>query len=140
MIIVDTNTFSEPTNPRPNPHVLAWFHQQNFEDLYYTTTSLAETYVGIESMPSGRRKTALENGTQELLEMFFGPRVLPFDEAAAKAYGPLVAHLIAKGEKPGFGDGQIAAIAYLHGFAVATRDTAPFLAAGLEVINPWLAS
>jgi predicted nucleic acid-binding protein len=34
-------------------------------------------------------------------------------------------------------DGQIAAIAAVHGFAVATRDTAPFLAAGVPVINPW---
>jgi hypothetical protein len=25
----------------------------------------------------------------------------------------------------------------VHGFAVATRDTAPFLAAGVTVINPW---
>jgi hypothetical protein len=24
-----------------------------------------------------------------------------------------------------------------HGFAVATRDTAPFLAAGVPIINPW---
>jgi predicted nucleic acid-binding protein len=137
MIIVDTNTFSEPTNPRPDPNVLAWFGQQDFDNLYYTTTNLAETYVGIESLPNGRRKAALEVGTQELLRMFFGPRILPFDEAAAKVYGPLVARLIAKGEKPGFGDGQIAAIAHLHGFAVATRDTNPFLAAGLKVINPW---
>jgi hypothetical protein len=24
-----------------------------------------------------------------------------------------------------------------HGFAVATRDVAPFVAAGVSVINPW---
>ena len=34
-------------------------------------------------------------------------------------------------------DGQIAAIAMAHGLIVATRDTAPFEAAGLTVINPW---
>lgn len=34
-------------------------------------------------------------------------------------------------------DGQIAAIAAAHGFTVATRDTAPFVAAGVPVINPW---
>jgi hypothetical protein len=34
-------------------------------------------------------------------------------------------------------DCQVAAIASVHGFAVATRDTAPFLAAGVPVINPW---
>ncbi len=35
-------------------------------------------------------------------------------------------------------DGQIAAIAKVHGFAVATRDVSPFRAAGVAVINPWV--
>lgn len=36
-------------------------------------------------------------------------------------------------------DGYIAAIAAANGFAVATRDTAPFEAAGAAVIDPWKA-
>jgi predicted nucleic acid-binding protein len=34
-------------------------------------------------------------------------------------------------------DGFIAAIAAEHGFPVATRDTSPFEAAGIPVIDPW---
>jgi len=34
-------------------------------------------------------------------------------------------------------DGQIAAIAAVQGFTLATRDTAPFIAAGVPVVNPW---
>jgi hypothetical protein len=34
-------------------------------------------------------------------------------------------------------DGYIAAIAAAHGFAVASRDTSAFNAAGLTVIDPW---
>jgi predicted nucleic acid-binding protein len=34
-------------------------------------------------------------------------------------------------------DGYIVAISAAHGYAVATRDTAPFKAAGVEVVNPW---
>lgn len=34
-------------------------------------------------------------------------------------------------------DGQIAAVATVHGFTVATRDTKPFEAMGVPVINPW---
>jgi predicted nucleic acid-binding protein len=37
-------------------------------------------------------------------------------------------------------DAQIAAIASVAGCAIATRDIAPFQAAGLTVINPWLVS
>ena len=35
-------------------------------------------------------------------------------------------------------DGYIAATAHAAGLMVATRDTSPFEAAGLAVINPWL--
>ena len=34
-------------------------------------------------------------------------------------------------------EGQIAAIAAANGFSVATRDEAPFRAAGLNTVNPW---
>jgi len=34
-------------------------------------------------------------------------------------------------------DGQITAIAVVHGFIMATRDIVPFVAAGVPVINPW---
>lgn len=34
-------------------------------------------------------------------------------------------------------DGYIAAIAAARGFVVATRDVAPFRAAGLAVVDPW---
>jgi predicted nucleic acid-binding protein len=37
----------------------------------------------------------------------------------------------------GTADSYIAAIAAANGLAVATRDTAPFRAAGLAVIDPW---
>jgi predicted nucleic acid-binding protein len=34
-------------------------------------------------------------------------------------------------------DGYIAAIAASCGFIVASRDTAPYEAAGIPIINPW---
>jgi predicted nucleic acid-binding protein len=34
-------------------------------------------------------------------------------------------------------DAQIAAIARVHGAAVATRDTAGFEGCGVKVVNPW---
>ena len=34
-------------------------------------------------------------------------------------------------------DGYIAAIAASRGFLVASRDTAPYQAVGVSVINPW---
>ena len=62
---------------------------------------------------------------------------MPFDEFAANRYALLVAHARAGGRSIAVADGQIAAVAAIHSYAVATRDTAPFIAAGVRVINPW---
>jgi len=48
-----------------------------------------------------------------------------------------MSHASARGYSISPIDCQIAAIAAVHGFKVATRDTAPFGAAGVPVINPW---
>lgn len=60
------------------------------------------------------------------------------DEAgAARHYAELA--VTARNGGRGFPtpDGYTAAIAAAKGFIVATRDTSPFEAAGLKVINPW---
>jgi predicted nucleic acid-binding protein len=137
MIILDTNTISEPTKPTPDQRVMGWMGGQALETLFLTATSLAEIHIGVESLPKGKRKDILRADTAKLLDRAFGPRILPFDEAAAVAYGSLIKNLRSKGYTLSFADGQIASIALVHGFAVATRDTGPFLAAGLKVINPW---
>jgi predicted nucleic acid-binding protein len=46
----------------------------------------------------------------------------------------------AAGQAIGKADGYIAASAAARGYTVATRDTSPFAAAGLPVINPWEAN
>lgn len=67
----------------------------------------------------------------------FASRILSFDDAAAKSYATLRARARAAGQALAPADGYIAAIAVAHGFTVATRDTSPFDAAGVTVINPW---
>ena len=79
----------------------------------------------------------LDAALSELLVSLFGSRILPFDQRAAMAYAPLVGRARSGGRLISVADGQIAAIASVHGFTVATRDTAPFVAAGLLIINPW---
>lgn len=137
MIVLDTNVVSEPIKRRANPAVQAWLDEQAAETLYLTATSLAELLLGIEIMPDGRRKDGLGAALAELVAGLFESRILPFDQRAATAYAPLVGRARADGRILSVADGQIAAIAAVHGFTVATRDTAPFVAAGVPVINPW---
>lgn len=137
MIVLDTNVVSEPMKPGGNPVVQAWLDRQVAETLYLTATSLAELLVGIEVLPDGKRKAGLDAALNELIAGLFGLRILPFDQQAAIAFAPLVGRARAGGCHISVADGQIAAIAATHGFTVATRDTAPFVAAGVTIINPW---
>jgi predicted nucleic acid-binding protein len=137
LIILDTNVVSEPMRRNGDPAVQAWLDRQVAETLYLTATSLSELLVGIEILPKGKRKEGLDDALSELLDMLFESRFLPFDRVAATAYAPLVSRARAKGLSISVADAQIAAIASVHGFTVATRDTAPFVAAGVPVTNPW---
>ncbi len=138
MIVLDTNVVSEPTRLRPDPIVMHWLDRQARETLYLTSTSLAELLVGVETMPVGRRRQGLAADLNSLLERFFGPRILPFEQQAAVVYAQLVSRARANGHVRSVADAQIAAIAEVHGFLLATRDVAPFAAAGVRLINPWL--
>ena len=137
MIILDTNVVSEPMKRHGHPAVQAWLDRQVAETLYLTAISLAELLVGIAILPDGKRKAGLEVALTELLESLFGTRLLPFDGPAAKAYAALVGRARAQGLTLSVADAQIAAIAAVHGFTVATRDTVPFTAVGVPVLNPW---
>jgi predicted nucleic acid-binding protein len=139
LIVLDTNVVSEPTRPQPDPVAVAWLRRQAPESLFLTTTSLAELLLGIELLPLGRRRNEIEMALVALIRRLFGQRVLPFDQEAARIYAERVGKARAAGRAIAVGDGQIAAVAAAKGFSVATRDTAPFIAAGLSVINPWLA-
>ncbi|HEB63001.1 MAG TPA: type II toxin-antitoxin system VapC family toxin [Gammaproteobacteria bacterium] len=137
MIILDTNVVSEPMRPSGNIIVRDWIDRQYPETLYLTATNLSELLVGIKILPSGKRKKELSDALNQLLINLFGSRILPFDSKAAIEYASLINHARENGAHISVADGQIAAIAALHGFTVATRDTAPFIAAGVAVINPW---
>ena len=137
MIIVDINVVSEAIKPGRNPVVVNWLDAQLIETLYLTATSLSELRLGIETLPAGKRKEALGVDVNALVANFFASRILPFDREAALAYGALVAAARAIGRAVSVTAGQIGAVASVHGFTVATRDTAPFIALGVPTINPW---
>jgi predicted nucleic acid-binding protein len=137
MIVLDTNVVSEPMKSNANPAVQTWLDRQAAETLFLTATSLSELLVGIEILPNSRRKEGLGAALNELRANLFGSRILPFDHRAAVAYAPLVGRARSRGRLISVADGQIAAIASVHGFTVATRDTAPYVAAGVPIINPW---
>lgn len=136
MIVLDTNVVSEAMKPEPHPAVLAWLNEQAAETLYLSSVTLAELLFGIAALPLGRRKEMLGQALDGLMGMFRG-RILPFDTDAARHYAELAVAARTKGRGFPVPDGYIAAIAVSRGFIVASRDTAPFEAAAIAVINPW---
>ena len=139
MILLDTNVISEPWKPAPDSAVLTWLDAQAIETLFISAISIAELRFGIASMPSGKRKTILHDRLEgEVLPIFDG-RILPFDVGISQFYADLMASSRTSGKAIGKADGYIAATAAENHLVVATRDTSPFEAAGLVVINPWSA-
>lgn len=139
MILLDTNVVSEPLRPVPNSRVIHWIDAQAVETLFLSAITVAELRAGVALLPAGQRRKALQQVLEQQLLPQFAGRVLPFDVACTPAYAGLVADAKAAGLAIGHADACIAAVAAANGMAVATRDTMPFDAAGLAVINPWLA-
>lgn len=138
MIVLDTNVISEAMKPALDPVVSGWLDEQAAETLFLSSVTLAELLFGIAALPAGRRKEALAETLDGLLALF-ADRVLPFDTDAARRYAELAMKARAAGQMLPTADGYIAAIAAARGYIVATRDTSPFVAAGVEVIDPWQA-
>ncbi|KAB0675108.1 type II toxin-antitoxin system VapC family toxin [Burkholderia territorii] len=137
MILVDTNVISEPLRREPSGAVIEWLDAQIVETLFLSAISLAEMRFGVAALPEGRRRDWLEQSIEQRVLPLFRGRILPFDDAASKAYASLRAKARAAGHALAPADGFIAATAEANGLIVATRDVAPFEAAGLRVIDPW---
>jgi predicted nucleic acid-binding protein len=140
MIVLDTNVISELWKIEPDSNVLAWIDAQMIETLYLSTITIAELRFGLASMPDGKRRGIYQDRLErEVLPAFTG-RILSFDLDASQAYAQLMARAKQAGKSIGKADGYIAATAAARGLTVATRDTSPFEAAGINVINPWNSS
>ncbi|CAG2335598.1 MULTISPECIES: type II toxin-antitoxin system VapC family toxin [Burkholderia] len=137
MILVDTNVISEPLRREPSAAVIEWLDAQNVDTLFVAAISLAEIRFGVAVLPVGRRRDWLEQSIEQRVVPLFRGRILPFDDAASKAYASLRAKARGTGNAMASADGFIAATAAANGLIVATRDVAPFEAAGLRVIDPW---
>lgn len=137
MIVLDTNVISEPMRNNPAAAVLNWLNEQTDTALFTTSTTVMELRFGLERLRDGKRKAGLWEVLDFTLSRLVGPRILAFDGSAAAEAARIGASAEKDGAPIGQANGQIAAIARIHGFAVATRDTAPFQRAGLTVINPW---
>lgn len=137
MIVLDTNVVSELMKPGPAPAVIGWFRDYPAARLFITAVTQAEILLGLELLPRGKRRTALESAANLMFEDDFAGHVLPFDSAAASVYAKIVAARQKAGRPISQFDAQIASIALSRGAAVATRNLPDFEGCGLELLDPW---
>jgi predicted nucleic acid-binding protein len=74
-IILDTNVVSEPRRRAPDPRVRSWFEAQDVDRLYLTTTIISELAVGIERLPSGRKRADFRRWLDALIREDFADRI-----------------------------------------------------------------
>jgi predicted nucleic acid-binding protein len=137
MIVLDTNVISELMRPIPARQVETWLSSQDGASIYFTTIGEAELRHGVAILPAGKQRDGLTKAIDGMLEVDFRDRILPFDRLAACAYAAIAARRRAMGRPISQFDCQIAAIAYVHGARVATRNVKDFDDCLIEVHNPW---
>ena len=142
MILLDTNVVSEALRPAPSTSVLAWL-DAHFDSCAISTITILELEVGVQSLPTGRRRDRLHSAVTLAIERF-RPRVLPFDEAAVRAAASLFALARSSGlplhQVPiKLADLQIASIAVANECSLATRNVSDFRGLGIDLIDPWSA-
>jgi predicted nucleic acid-binding protein len=135
MIILDTNVVSELMRATPDPNVATWAVATD-PQLFLTSLTVAEIRYGIARLPEGARKQDITSAADRVFTAF-SQRAVPFDLAAADAYGPLVARCEAQGRPISVFDAQIAAVCHLRGASLATRNLKDFETTGIALVDPW---
>lgn len=134
--LLDTNIISNIVKPLPSESLVAWMAEQNDEDLFICSLTIAEIRRGVLEKPAGKRRNELEawfSGPEGPQALFAG-RVLPFDESAALVWARLMAEGKAKGRPRSALDTIIAAVAEANSCTVVTDNENDF--AGVQVLNP----
>jgi predicted nucleic acid-binding protein len=139
MLVLDTNVVAEMMKETPEPAVVAWLNDQRTATLFLTTITIGEISFGLRILPQGRRRRLLEEGFERVLAEGFAGRILDFSEAAALTYGEVMGRRREIGRPLSILDGQIASIARVHGYVVATRNVRDFVECGVEILNPFSA-
>ena len=138
MIILDTNVFSALMGRVPDEHVIGWLDRQPRSSIWTTSVTILEVRFGLQTMPLGKRRARLVRVFETILADKISQRVAPFDTAAARQAGDLMALRHRKGRPGELRDTMIAGIVLACHATLATRNISHFDDLSVPVINPWV--
>ena len=129
--LLDTCVLSELRKPKANPGVVAWMAGLQPDEAFLSVLTLGEIRRGIELRrakdPAAAR--ALERWLLGL-EAHYADRILPITTAISDRWGRL-----SPAQPLPVTDGLIAATAMEHKLTIATRNTADFARAGVNLFD-----
>ena len=133
--LLDTNVVSEPLRPVPRQAVLSKLRKHE-KEVAIPSVVWHELRYGMERLPASRRRETIEHYLDEVV--LGGMPILDYGRASAEWHAVERARLTARGKTPPFADGQIAAIAVVHGLILVTFNDSDFRRfEGARVLN-WL--
>lgn len=135
--LVDTNVISEFVKPQPDARVIRWLDSAGPETLFVSVVTFGEIRLGIEDLPAGKRRAALEEWFEQGLPAWFDTHLLPVSKAIADRWARLTIHAKKRGASITTADGMIAATAVEHNLVIVTRNVTDFSTCGVRIVNPW---
>jgi predicted nucleic acid-binding protein len=128
-MLVDTNVVSELMRPKPAAKVIVWAEDQ--ERFHLSVLTLEEVLFGLSARPSPRLSRWFDALVAEHCD------VLAVSPAIARRAALLRGALRRQGQQRTQADALIAATAYEHGLALATRNVRDFEGCAIPLINPF---
>ena len=134
--LLDTNILSHITKPIPSAALQDWLSDQEDQDLYIASLTLAELRRSILDKPSSRKRTLLEawfvspDGPPAL----FAGRILPFDQKAALIWAKLMSEGSSKSQPRSALDTIIAATAIVNDCVLVTENERDL--PGINLLDP----
>lgn len=120
--------------PRPSGGCLVF--AQEDAALYLSVITIGELRKGIAVLPTGKRRSRLQDWLEgELLPLFTG-RILPVTQAIADRWGALSAQRQVVGRPLGMADGILAATALEHSLTMVTRNVRDYADCGYRPREP----
>jgi predicted nucleic acid-binding protein len=139
LLILDTNVISELMRTVPDRSVVTWLDNQLRSSVWITSITVMELHQGIQALPPGRRRTALDVELALVISEKIENRIASFDDASAKATASITTERRRRGRPSDLRDSMIAGMAIATGASLATRNTRHFNDLSITLIDPWTA-
>jgi len=135
MTILDTDVLSALMRQTPEKGVIDWLDQQPRNSIWTSSITILEVRFGLQILESGKRRSALMQSFDKVLEAI-SHRVATFDATAAEVAGDLMAARQKRGKRGDLRDTMIAGIVLANHATLATHNTAHFADLAVRVVDP----